>query len=436
MVRLGLGLAFAAGLLMTGWQWWRPDVRAHYADNPDMVAILDSLDAADARAALGWLGGSWVQPGPPYYYRPLASYAFCLQHRLFGRSGYGYSAVSWLAHGVVCALLFLLLYRLLPGGRWRLLAAVLAAALTNLRRGPGGPGWVRAPTAMWEVVYWPSQTDILALACVLGGLILLDRHLAHVAPEHERPPRRSLILAVCLAAAGVLFKEQALIAPLPAALLGLLRRGWRESVRLLVVFGLPAAALLLLRQLVLPPGSALPVPSPRAAAERLMLYANERVVTDVQADRWWIIPTALVIAAAFVVVLRTRWSPVWVWLGALVGCLLSVQAFGGNVALLTVYIEASAVVRAAIVACGMAVAVLRPTRLVWTLVACAFSVELPALGVWGPHYFYWPNAFWSLVAATVLYSAIDLAKERLERTRAEAGTKSPPTPSPNEGDGP
>ena len=60
----------------------------------------------------------------------------------------GLVLVSWVLHAVLCALLYRLAFRLLPGPpRERVCFAVVAVVLFNLRRGPTGPDWIAAPVA-------------------------------------------------------------------------------------------------------------------------------------------------------------------------------------------------------------------------------------------------------------------------------------------------
>ena len=38
----------------------------------------------------------------------------------------------------------------------------------------------------------------------------------------------------------------------------------------------------------------------------------------------------------------------------------------------------------------------------WMLLGSVVAIHLPILHVWGPHYFYWPAAFWALLNASLL----------------------------------
>ena len=203
----GLLLCIVLGLAATAYGVFSPSLRKLYARNIDSVEIATCAEGATSADIAGWWTGVWIQPTSPYY-RPLSSMLFWLEYKAFGMNFQGHVLVSWVLHAVLCALLYRLAFRLLPGPpRERVCFAVVAVVLFNLRRGPTGPDWIAAPVAHGVVAWWPGQTDQFCLLCCLPALSLLDRWWLEGG-------RRDLAWGGVLTAVALLFKEMAVTMPL------------------------------------------------------------------------------------------------------------------------------------------------------------------------------------------------------------------------------
>jgi hypothetical protein len=85
------------------------------------------------------------------------------------------------------------------------------------------------------------------------------------------------------------------------------------------------------------------------------------------------------------------------------------QIVAGNFALVTIPREAYGLFVAFLMLVGLIVLIRLGTGLAWVLLAMVLAVHLPVIHVVGPHYWYWPAAFWGVFGACLA----SLAAERL-----------------------
>ena len=190
------------------------------------------------RDTLRWLVGPWVGVVP--FYRPLTSYVFWIEWKLFGDHEWLYLIPSVGAHVLATCAFVLLVVHLARrwGTRFPLLTGILAAAIFTRVLCPE----VHAST--WMVaVHWKNQPD--SLATVFCGLSLC----AYLAAQERRSRIPWIALPLYLAACG--FKEIAV--PLPAICLVLEgRRLWgterAAAIQRLVTLGLGGLAFLAVRR--------------------------------------------------------------------------------------------------------------------------------------------------------------------------------------------
>lgn len=409
---IGAAIAVVIALSATAWGVFHPDVLAHYATSPDSVGIARWAQRADADAMLRWWTGTWIQ-ADSYYYRPLSSYLFWAEWQLFGWHFQGYVVISWLIHAAICLCVYFLALRIFPGpGRLRVVTGVLAVLLVNVRLGPAGPGWPVLPVAYSVVAWWPAQTDQASLLLTLLALLSLDRWL-----QHE--DRRGILKAGAFWVTAVLFKEMAVIAPVLAGVLIILRRGWsamglidvsragEHRFRLglgwrIVLPAIAATAVFLAARPLIVPGAWGVERHPLDYYLRKIVYLTAaRPHNLIMSHGAWQ-PTAAIFTAlciAFWVRLPRRPSTVWLLLAIALGDGLIAQIVGGNFALMTIPTQLGGLGTLTLFALGLIVLAHVREGWPWGLLAMALAVHIPLLSVWGPHYFYWPAAFWGLFNA-------------------------------------
>ena len=401
LVGVGLGLAVAISLAATCYPVFSPAIQAYYATEPDANNIAGAAATVTWGEAAGWWTGAWIEPGMPYY-RPLPSLLFWAEYRLFGRDFQKYSVVSWLAHAGCSALLFLLALSVLRDRPAKVAVALglLAVLLFNTRRNILMPGmWEPYPIAWSLMPYWPSQTDIFSLLFSLLSLLALDRYA-------QAPTRRGLAGAVGLFAVALLCKEMTVAMALLAPLWVWYRRRkipW-EVVGLYVGLGI---IFLLVRRHFVPGAWGPEPPVPMTFGRKLLFYLNDELFLKYGSGILWPIPAAWGILALAWALRRWQRSLIWLLPGGLVWTLLTCQLFGSNFTAFTLPDEAWPLGLSLLAWGGLAVLLQSRSRLNWTLAAMVAVVHLPIMHVIGPHYQYWPAAFWSLLSAALLLSAAD-----------------------------
>lgn len=426
-IRVGAIFAITFSLAITAAGAFHPAVIEHYADSPDSVGITQWAERATGADMLRWWAGTWIQ-ADSYYYRPLSSYLFYLEYTLFGWNFQGHVIISWLLHGGIALCVYLLALRLFPGprsiARW---TAMLAAVLFNLRLTPEGPHWEVAPVGYAVVAWWPAQTDQTSLFFSLLAILALDRWL-------QDEDRRGLLKAAVLWVISLLFKEMAIILPAIAGLLALYRHGlpalrpMREIERdgetsrvpgsawLIVVPTLAfALGFLALRSALIPHGWGIESKPLDFYPRKLLFLLAARPYTLLVSYYAWLPVAAIFISAALYVWLRLPRRPavIWLILSITIGSGLIAEALAGNFALVTIPDQLAALGTLTLLALGLLVlAHVRPAW-PWLLLAMALVIHLPLLWVWGPHYFYWPAAFWAFFNAGLWHYVL---------LRADAGT--------------
>lgn len=238
-----------------------------------------------------WTGGQIEGNG---YYRPLTSWLYVGEYRLFGTDDAAWSNLNILLHlGVAVALLwFVALIR--PGP---LLARLGTGALACLFF--GGPGFADREVHFWTIGWWPAQPENISLLCTLGmlGSVVL----------YTRTGRRLYaVLLPALLVLGICFKEMTYVGGIGAGLL-LVRQ--RKQWRLLAGFVGLIGALLLFRHLVLPAGQGLllrpdhPTRFGNLAASQLMALRENFTWPDAVTLLAALVGTALIVQVS-----RRSWS--------------------------------------------------------------------------------------------------------------------------------
>lgn len=219
-----LSLLFTAGTFRGVWY----NFRYRYGLRPSWVS--DDLDTSLIHHGLlqtphfvdtlRWWVGAWVGEVP--FYRPLTSFVFWLEWRLFGDREGLYILPTFAAHALATVLAAALAYRLAE--RWKIPWPALAAILTSA----GFTGLLRdyrLDIAVSVAGLWKNQPDAFAASCCFLSLAAYLR--AQTTDTWRVGQAAAWYLAACC------FKEIAI--PLPAIcvaleLLGPREGGWRRPV--------------------------------------------------------------------------------------------------------------------------------------------------------------------------------------------------------------
>jgi len=138
-----------------------------------------------------------------------------------------------------------------------------------------------------------------------------------------------------------------------------------------------------------------------------MWYLHWRLWTETVTGGYdWVFPAALGMLALLYAARRWRLSIIYVIPGLLLWPLLMATLVGGNPAFLLSPTHADALGMALLFFGGVLVLVRSRERLVWVLAGMVLLVHLPILHLQGPHYLYWPAAFWGLLDATLCWQAM------------------------------
>ncbi|NSW58495.1 MAG: hypothetical protein HPY44_20995 [Armatimonadetes bacterium] len=431
-LRVWFWAAVIIGLLATGHAAFSPAILAHYADSPDSVDITRWAEKATVADIPLWWSGSWIQRSSPYF-RPLSSMVFWFEYLAFGWNFQGHVVISWLLHGGICGLVFLLGLAWFPGrpGQ-RVASALLAVVLFNVRLGPQGPGWLPAPVAYGVVAWWPGQTDQWSLCFSLWALLNLDRWLVR---DNSRGLRNAIVLWIV----ALLFKEMAVSLPLVAGLLAWYRKGRSAvSLRAIGIQSAPAAGLswklavpglllvagfLALRSLLVPGAWGPKVRTFDYFLSKAVWYAAELPRAIVIARGIWVVAIALFVAHCIYAYVRLPKRPAIVWpiLVSVVGAGALAQWLYGNFAVITIPSELLAIARLTLFALGLMVLIHTHRGPTWPLLGMLAAIHVPVLHVQGPHYFYWPAAFWGLFNASLLLHVWQRSEDGTIRWAARAG---------------
>lgn len=427
--RAGVWLAVVLGLAATGHAVFSPRVRAVYAHVADSEVITQWGQKATWADVPRWFTGAWIQEDSPYY-RPLSSLLFWAEVRAFGKDFTGHAVVSWVIHGAICGLLYLLALRWVPGppGQ-RVVWALVTVVLFNVRRGPQGPGWLAAPVSYGVVAWWPGQTDQTCLLVALLSLLSLDRWLVEGTRAHLWRGLGWWVVALG-------FKEMAVCVPLVVGCQILMRRGWGtlalwrrdEEGKATAAPGLAwrvvtpwlavVAGFLLVRPLLVPGAWGPKARSLDYFARKIGWYLAEAPIAITEARGVWVVVLAVFVAGSLYAYARLgrRPSAVWLVLWLAVGLGVLAQLLAGNFAVVTIPRELGAIGVVALLLLGLVVLGHVREGATWALLGMVAAVHLPILQVKGPHYMYWPSAFWALFNAALLVHA---TRSLLGRGRGE-----------------
>ncbi len=401
LLRLGLALAVLISLALTFYPVFDRDIQLLYSTNPDAMLIAPPAERATWRDALGWWAGPWIEESMPYY-RPLTSMLFWAEYRLWGRDFQKYCVVSWLAHAANGALLFLLALSLFQERppRTRMLIGLLVVFLFSTRRNLHVVGyWEPYPIAWGEMPYWAAQTDLFSLLFSLLSLLVLDRWA-------QAPTRRRLASAVALFVIALLFKEMAVATALLAPLLVWYRQ--RRVPWLVGGWFVGLALVFLALRWYLVPGAWGPEPEiSMSFGRKLLFYLNNELFLKYGSGIVWPIPAALGLLVLLWALRRYGQSLIWLIPGGLIWTMLACQLFGSNFTAFTILNELWPYALSVLFWGGLVVLVQSRSWLNWTLAAMVAVVHMPIMHVIGPHYQYWPAAFWSLLSGALLLSAGD-----------------------------
>lgn len=210
-------------LSATAWEasyWPRhdyPGAMWHQQDRGEDIEL-----GQDRAAAAGWreLLGFWTGPmlHGHGYWRPLTSWLFVAEYRLFGRDDRRWAAVNF---GLTLALAAAVLYcaaAVFTGTTAMRLLLGSAAALLLL-----GPGAADRDVQRWTVGWWPCQPELISLLIGLGLL---------TACRSTAVTGRAAWLPCLLLAVGVCFKEMAYLAGIAGCAMLLRGRRWHALAAL------------------------------------------------------------------------------------------------------------------------------------------------------------------------------------------------------------
>jgi len=393
-------LAAAIALAGTADMIFREDVRRLYETNGDIVSILRHAEEARAGDVWSWWTDVWIEEDSPYY-RPLASLMMYAEYHAFGGAWRPFCLVSWLMHAAICVLIVLFLARLF--GHWaphlRVLPGLLAVAWFSIpcETTVDGPHWGNRGIARGLMPYWPAQTDLGCLLLSLLSLLLWDRWL-------EGGRRKTLVGASIAFVAALLFKEQAVVLPLLAVAIALYRKRPPKFAALAGGIGIAASGLFLVLRGLLAPGAW--GPHYKGLGHLLlkvtMYLCEPALIARLNSQDWLTISGVLV---AVCVGLAVYW-PRRLYLhafGAFLAVFLPPQVLAGNIALPTLPDFAWLLARITLTFVLLLLAFEQRTRgPSLALLGCLLAVHLPILHVTGPHYYYWPVAWWSMLNAVVI----------------------------------
>ncbi len=229
--RWAVGLALILAVLICG-----PRIAAYpLADYPLATWHMPDrgidVELGQAKAAkAGWpeLFGYWV--GPTIhghgYYRPLTSWLFVLEWRLFGAEDRLWSIFNITIHVLVLFALGATAAMLVGGRAWQR-AIFGAAAVLWL----GGPGLAPRDIEHWIIGWWPCQSEGLSLLFGLGALSAAYR--AGLGEERPAAWVGPLLLGI-----AICFKEMAYVAAIGCLFFAARQpRDWRRALPYLGVAG-------------------------------------------------------------------------------------------------------------------------------------------------------------------------------------------------------
>jgi len=221
----------------------------------------------------------------------------------------------------------------------------------------------------------------------------------------------------------MLFKEHAVVVPLLAAALALYRRLPLKWVAAVSGSGLVISGVFLgIRSMLAPEAWGPEFKGIGHALFKFAAYMCEPAMTARLSNHDWVNVSALIAAGSLALVLwRPRLVSVGI-LGLLGGVFAPPALMAGNVTLPTIWPFTWWLLRVMLLFLTLVVAwEARRRAPTLPLLAGVVIVHLPILHVTGPHYYYWPVAWWSMYGAVVVLAAVGALKAAATRAREAAG---------------
>jgi hypothetical protein len=203
-----------------------------------------------------------------------------------------------------------------------------------------------------------------------------------------------------------MFKEMAIATALLAPLLVWYRRGKIPWKILGLYVGL-ALGYLLARWWFVPGAWGPQSQMPMTFGRKLFFYLNYDLFFAYTTGLIWPLPAAWGILGLVYGLRRNRQSLIWLVPGALIWTILMCQLLGASFAEFTLAHPLEILALSVLFWGGFAVLLRSRSRLLGTLVAMVAVIHAPIMHVLGPHYLYWPAAFWSLLSMALLPGALD-----------------------------
>ncbi len=419
-------LIAVASLISTAQLVFDPAIQQQWASNADSLLIAQRGMEATWHDIGGWWTGSWIQH--EMYYRPLSSMLFFAEAQLFGTHFQPYCIVSWLANAINVVLLFFLGASLARGSRrTKIFVGALTAVLfliarhPQLSQGPGNPEAAAARVTWGMMPWWPAQTDIFSMLFGVLSLVLLDRWLI--------TNRRSLLTGAIISfVAALLFKEMALCIPLMVPLMVLYRRRERFVPVVATAFGI-GILFFAIRSLAAPGASGLEFEGAKTFSH-FFYYVAPRFSAFVATGYWFPILASLGLIALVLILAWRRIEGIWIGLTALLWLLGSAQLIGGNFALITIGNEWSKLIVMGVFWSGLLVlALVRNRGVSLALFVAVLAACVPVINRIGPHYWYWPLAFWSLFSASIVNRLLEIRMDGFEALIVSAVPQNKTTPA-------
>lgn len=183
-----------------------PHAMWHNTPRGDDIELAQAAAAkADWRELLGYWFGRTIQGHG--YYRPLTSWLFVAEYRLWGTDDRTWAWLNIALHLAVVVSLLWAAWAILVGSQSRRLMVGSLAALLF-----GAPGLADRTVQSWILSWWPCQSEHLSL---LAGLVLLGA----TAQYARNGQIRWAAIAALTFALAVFFKEMGYVAGLGACLL-------------------------------------------------------------------------------------------------------------------------------------------------------------------------------------------------------------------------
>jgi hypothetical protein len=158
---------------------------------------------------------------------------------------------------------------------------------------------------------------------------------------------------------------------------------------------------------------------------KLLFYLNYDLFFAYATGLIWPLPAALGILGMTWGLRRLHLSLIWLLPAALIWTMEMAQHLGSSFAEVALPGPLGILALSLLFWGGLAVLIRSRNRLCWTLAAMVAIAHAPIMHVIGPHYLYWPAAFWSLLSVALLASAIDSWQALGQSAEISVSTPSP-----------